>query len=293
MRSGPFSSTRMVSLPPALPDSPSAVRNIRAAIPAVFPLPFGHVGGGEMVAVAPQSFPADRDRRPARVQACWVAASRDLRMARRRVFANRSAALRYPRRRRRDRPWTGSVSSTGASPPGRSVQRCSSTSTAERRSATCAPKPRIASWYWSATARVIAPAHRDEDTAVSARLRWARHCACSLPSNAAQPNPRRGLTAIHRPEQVADRGQRRGLRRRGMDPGPDPQPRPRRGHHRVSDPTQRPPPSHAPHPGSHHRHQRRCHHRSLQRSIKRFRSLSGQQLPTCRSQLPHHSTLWR
>jgi hypothetical protein len=38
-----------------------------------------------------------------------------------------------------------------------------------------------------------------------------------------------------------------------MNPSPNPHPRRCGRHHRISDPAQRPPPSHAPHPGSHHR----------------------------------------
>ena len=126
--------------------------------------------------MAPQPFPAHRDRRPTGRQRCSAAANRCRNTASRRVLANRSAALRYPRRRRRDRPavW---VPSTGASWPGRSAHRASNTATAARRSATCAATPRIPNWYWSSAARVIAPAHRDDDTAVTACLRCARHTA--------------------------------------------------------------------------------------------------------------------
>jgi hypothetical protein len=50
------------------------------------------------------------------------------------------------------------------------------------------------SWYWSSTARVIAPAHRDEDTAVSACLRCARHTACDARSS--RPSRTRPASSI-------------------------------------------------------------------------------------------------
>ena len=98
-------------------------------------------------------------------------------------MTNRSAALEYPRRRRRERPRLFAWSpSTGACSPGRSAQRASSTSIAARSCVTWAATPRIPSWYCSSTARVIAPAHRDDDTAVTVCLRRARHRACDVRS---------------------------------------------------------------------------------------------------------------
>lgn len=63
------------------------------------------------------------------------------------------------------------------------------------------------SWYWSSTARVIDPAHLDEDTPVKARLRSARHrrgpCDLSGPTESAP------LAApVYRPEKRPHFGQR-------------------------------------------------------------------------------------
>ncbi|MDT5184366.1 MAG: hypothetical protein QOI29_2524 [Mycobacterium sp.] len=94
-----------------------------------------------------------------------------------------------PRRRRSPPPaWVSSVSvCSGAGSPGRSAHRCSSTPTALRRSVTWAVRPRMPSWYWSSTARVIAPAHRDDAPPVIARLRCARHAAQPFESSTPQP----------------------------------------------------------------------------------------------------------
>ena len=144
--SRPASSTRMVSFPPALPDSPSAVKNIRAASHLLRHCWSVMPAASRWLRLRHNRFPPIViDGRPA-ANASSAVANRDRNTATRRVLVNRSPALRYPRRRRRDRPWV-SVSATGASSPGRSTHRCSNTSTAARRSSTWAANPRIPSWY--------------------------------------------------------------------------------------------------------------------------------------------------
>ena len=68
-----------------------------------------------------------------------------------------------------------------------------------------AVRARIPSWYWSSIVRVIAPAHRDDATAVTAFLRSARHthqCASCRPGptpiwSARDPSGTAGASAIH------------------------------------------------------------------------------------------------
>ena len=66
---------------------------------------------------------------------------------------------------------------------------------------------------------MIAPAHREEDTAVSARLRSARHTLWALRST--RPNRIRPANSrrYSEPSNSPDLGQRRGLRLRRVQPG--------------------------------------------------------------------------
>ena len=124
------------------------------------------------------------DAHPA-ASACSAAASRSCRAASRRVLENRCAAVAYPRHGRRDcrcRPPAASSSGGADTSPGRNGHRASNTVIAAPKSVTWAVRARTPSWYWSSTARVIAPAHRDDATAVTACLRSARHTACALRS---------------------------------------------------------------------------------------------------------------
>lgn len=102
-----------------------------------------------------------------------------------------------------------------------------------------------------------------------------------LAIHTAQPNPRGQLTAIQRPQQPADRGQRRLLLSGRMDPGPDPDTSRRGRHHRITDPTQPRTPSH------HHiltattdthadRHTKTAHHRAVSLTTAHYPASSCQ-----------------
>jgi hypothetical protein len=67
------------------------------------------------------------------------------------------------------------------------------------------------------------------------------------------------LVAIHRTQECPDRPQRGRLGISHLNPGADAHTRGPGGHHRITDPTERPLPSHTPHARSHHRQQRRVH----------------------------------
>ena len=77
---------------------------------------------------------------------------------------------------------------------GPSAQRVANTAIAWRRSATCAANARIPNWYWSSTARVIAPAHRLDAAAVTERLHCPRHAACD--SRSSRPRPARRANSV-------------------------------------------------------------------------------------------------
>jgi hypothetical protein len=115
-------------------------------IPPIAPVLFGDLGGGQVVAGAPQPLPTDRHRRVPRRQRVLAAASRWRNTASRRVLANRSAALRYPRQRRSPDRRSWSLDS-GSRSPGRSAHRSAKTATAAPRSLTWAARPRIPNWY--------------------------------------------------------------------------------------------------------------------------------------------------
>ena len=136
---------------------------------------------------------------------------------------------------------------------------------------------------------MIAPAHRDDDTAVTAclRSRPPRRMGrrdLSAPNQirpASSPrytDPNNSPIAVNASASAAVGCIRVRIRTPAGAPPPPDQPI------RRSDRTL----IHAPHPGSHHRHQHRSphRHRSLARSINHFRSLSGEQLATPRSTNP-------
>ena len=89
------------------------------------------------------------------------------------VLACRSAGVAYPRTR-------------PAFPPAGTPARAPIRRTRDRRLARSARRFQSASCHWSSLTRVIAPAHRDDDPAVSARFRsrrdTARPFASSRPS---------------------------------------------------------------------------------------------------------------
>ena len=112
-RSCPCSSTRMASLPPALPDSPSAVRNIRAASQRSRHCR-SHPVGDTVVDVAPPRFPPTviEGRRGQRILGSWRAGR-----APRQSSGLRTAPRRCDATTRRDRRRAGLDVDTGASSP--------------------------------------------------------------------------------------------------------------------------------------------------------------------------------
>ena len=254
IRSRPASSTRMVSLPAGLARFPVSGQEHARGVPAVLPHPLGHLRIVEVITGAPQPLPAHRDRWSPVASASSAAPSWARSSASRRVLANRSAALRYPRRRRGRPPAPACSASTRFSSPGRSAQRVANTAIAWRRSATCAANARIPNWYWSSTARVIAPAHRLDAAAVTERLRCPRHAACDSRSSRPRAARPAQLRAVQRTEMCPDRRQRCRLTLGHMNPGTDPHPRRRRGHHRITNRAHPTALTHTPHPDSHYRH---------------------------------------
>jgi hypothetical protein len=160
----------MVSLPHGLSFSLSAVRNHRAA---------SHCAR-HSCSVSPAAPRLARLRsrpRPPRVTGTAPAASRRSTRARRAFsdrsrmsLACRSAGVAYPRVRP-VLPATGTVS------------RASILATRARRLACSACRFCPASRTWFSLVRVIAPAQRDDDSPVSARLRHARDAAFPLASS--------------------------------------------------------------------------------------------------------------
>ena len=92
MRSRPASSTRMVSLPPGLQDSPSAVRKHAGGSPSGPATDARSCPHVEMITVAPQPFPAHRDRRAARRQRLLRGVKPRTEYRQAPCLANRSAA---------------------------------------------------------------------------------------------------------------------------------------------------------------------------------------------------------
>ena len=186
----------MVSLPPAC-----RIRRRRSRTYGRRPSVSRHCARSprlvEVVTVAPPSFPTHRDRRPSRRQ-CFLGDNQPAPQHR------ESTRLGEPLTPRCDSPAAGddrpALAATGWGQLAR-AQRAprSSTSTALPMSATWAAKARIPSWYWSSTARVIAPAHRDDDTAVMRLLTLRPPRRRAFPIQPAQPHPIGELRPVHRP----------------------------------------------------------------------------------------------
>ena len=150
-RSRPASPTRMVSLPPALCLAVGGQEH-PGGVPACPPLQLGQIRPlVEVVAVAPQPFPAHRDRRPTR---------------RHSVLRRRQPGPQHRQPASLREPFTSvaiAAPSTRTHPWLVGARRRQFAWAPARTSATWAAGARIPNWYWSSTAR-IAPVHRDEDT---------------------------------------------------------------------------------------------------------------------------------
>ena len=167
-RSGQFSSSqpwsgcqRIVSFPSALSFSPSAVKNSRdASHRSRHPVPViaasarrPRVRSSALPPRTTDTLPAASRRSAAARRACSTCS--------RTALPCRSAAVAYPRTR-------------PARPPAGTASRTLIVLIRACRPRLSARRFRMASCHWSSLARVIAPAHRDDDSAVSARLRRAR-----------------------------------------------------------------------------------------------------------------------
>ena len=129
-----------------------------------------------------------------------------------------------------------------AFPPAGTAARAPIRRTRARRLARSARRFRSASCHWSSLARVIAPAHRDDDPAVSARFRSRRDTA--RPFASSRPSAHRAARSRpgQRPQVRTHRPQHRRVLRRDPQPGTDPRPRRGAGHERRRDlPQPRPP----------------------------------------------------
>jgi hypothetical protein len=246
-------------------------------VPAVPPLLFGHAGGLEVGAVAPQPFPAHRDRRAARRQ-------RVLGISEPPAQHGQAPGLGEPLGRAAIAPpppapphvgWVGELTGPQCAPLLNNLDR----------------RPQIGRMRGHAPhAQLVLVFHGAGDRPRPPRRRHRRQRLLALrtpsrvrfPVQPPQPDPPRQLGPIHRAQQISDHGQRLGFPASRMYPGSDPHPRRRCGHHRIADPTQRPLTTHASHAGSHHRHPDRPphRHRSLPCGITHLRSLSSKQLST-------------
>src|ERR1035437_8255910 len=160
----PAWSTRMVSFPNRFPDSPSALRNIRwcaqrhshawtlrCACARLFRVRQSHLPPGTTLGRPDASVVSTTPRR-------------DVSWARRRVLPCHSPWLRYP-------------AILPTRPPPGAALRCATLPVAAASMARSAASARTARSYWSWVARVIEPAHRDDDRAVRYFLRTLRDCA--------------------------------------------------------------------------------------------------------------------
>jgi hypothetical protein len=157
-------STRMVSLPSRLSASPSAVKNHRSASQRCRHCPSVSLASSRRwCALASRRPPRTTLTRPCPIRRS-MPASRDWRCCSRCCLAFRSWRVAYPR------------VLPHRSPTGIASRRWI-TRIARRRSARASSRFRQPRCHWSLLVRVIAPAHRDDDAAVRARLRPVRPSA--------------------------------------------------------------------------------------------------------------------
>jgi hypothetical protein len=148
-------------LPQALSFSPSAVKNSRADSQSRRHWSWVSPAAARLLRLRSKAFPPQTtDTVPLSSCRCTLP-SRAVSVCRRIVLACRSAAVAYPRVR--PAVWSAGTASRAAIRPVRAVRLARSA----RRFRSARPQA-------SSLVRVIAPAHREEDSAVSARLRAAR-----------------------------------------------------------------------------------------------------------------------
>ncbi len=210
-------------------------------IPTLSPLLLGHAGGIEVIAVAPPSFPAHGDR--------WPPCSQ-------RLLGHREPTTQHRQTPRLGEPFRAVAIPTATAPrlPAALDHRRELTRTQYTPGRQDLDRgtqiPDLGGQ--SAHSQLVLILHRAGDRPGPPRRR--HRCEGLLPLRAphgmglrvqaAQPDPPRQLTSIHRTQQRTDRGQRLGLGSRGMYPGPDPHTQRSAGHHRIPDLAQRLRPSH-------------------------------------------------
>src|SRR5450756_2652753 len=160
----PVWSTRMVSFPNRFPDSPSALRNIRRWVHSVSHAWTLRCACARLFRVRQSRLPPGTTLGRPDASVVSTMPRRDVSWARRRVLPCRSPWLRYP-------------AILATRPPAGAAIRCASLPVAAASMARSAASARTARSYWSWVARVIEPAHRDDDCAVRYFLRTLRDCA--------------------------------------------------------------------------------------------------------------------
>ena len=183
-------------------------------LPLCPPLRLGQPGGGQVAPLAQQALPPRTTGTAPASSRRSTRASRAFSACSRMALACRSAGVAYPRTRPASRP-PGRRAAPRSGGPAPAGWPCS------------ARRFRSARLHWSSLVRVIAPAHRDDDSAVSARFRAAPGHRPALRVQPPLRAPGRQVTAGQRPQVRPGRPQHRRIRRRHPQPGPDP--RPRRG----------------------------------------------------------------
>src|SRR5450631_3139039 len=180
----------MVSFPNRFPDSPSALQNIRRWVHTD-----SHAWTLRFACARLFRFRHSRlppNTTPGRPDASVASTTprRAVSRARRRVFTCRSPWLRYP-------------AILPARPPAGAATRADSLPVAATSMALSAASARTARSYWSWVARVIEPAHRDDDCAVRSFLRTLPERALPCASKLPLAQPPHQLGAVPRPQERA------------------------------------------------------------------------------------------
>jgi hypothetical protein len=172
---------RIVSFPQALSFSPSAVRNSRADSHCRRHRASVRPAAARLPRLRSRAFPP-RTTDTAPVSSCrCTRPSRASSACSRTALACRSAGVAYPRVR-------------PGFPPAGTASRAWIARTRACRLACPARRFCSASRTWSSLVRVIAPAHRDDEAAVSARFRPARDTA--FPFASSRPWPHRAARSL-------------------------------------------------------------------------------------------------
>src|SRR5450756_1688854 len=172
----PVWSTRMVSFPNRFPDSPSALRNIRWWVHSDSHAWTLRFACARLFRVRQSRLPPGTTLGRPDASVVSTTPRRDVSWARRRVLPCRSPALRYP-------------AILPVWPPAGAATGCASLPVAAASMARSAASAPAARSYWSWVARVIEPAHRDDDAEVRPRLRSRREAA--LPAASSFSSPKR------------------------------------------------------------------------------------------------------